>query len=160
MAIDHIITEHGSVYKYLPDGRTQRHNKIKDKLYEPQDILVFVPPYAWVLEHAPERIKPEIPEILGNTPEEYSRTISTYIMAPGKKAFVVDGEGKKMTSNAEVSDAERVFLALWDGVSVRIAIPLEKKPAIGYFTFDTRKFENGTRRESHLGNKVIAIVES
>ena len=60
MTIDHIVTEHGSVYQYLPDGRTQRQNKVKDKTYEPQDILVFVPPYEWVAENAPDNIKKHI----------------------------------------------------------------------------------------------------
>jgi len=155
MAIDHIITEQGSVYKYLPDGRTQRHNKVKDKLYEPQDVLVFVPSFERAIAAAPEDVKPK----LGANEQEYSKMISTYIMAKGKKAFVIDENGNKITSNEEAKQAERVLLALCNGTATDITIPVLTKPRLGFFTFDTRKYENGTRRESHLGNRVVEIVD-
>ncbi|MBA3064250.1 hypothetical protein FP803_02320, partial [Candidatus Woesearchaeota archaeon] len=35
--IDYIETEKGSMYKYLPDGRTQRFKKAEGRYYEPQN---------------------------------------------------------------------------------------------------------------------------
>lgn len=43
-----IITEKGSVYRYLPDGRTQRYKAITNVLNEPMDVMVFVPPWELI----------------------------------------------------------------------------------------------------------------
>lgn len=44
--IDYVETEKGSVYTYLPDGRTQRFKKAANETYSPQDAIVFIPDWG------------------------------------------------------------------------------------------------------------------
>ena len=156
MTIDRIVTEKGSIYRYLPNGKTQRYKKIDDSLQNHQDILVFVPPYDWVKQNSPENVRDK----LGRNEKEYIRMIETYIFVQGKKARIVDSSGKKLASNEEVRQTEgQVFLALGTETETDLAIPVSKEAKLEFYAFDTRKFENGTLRESHLGHKVVEIIE-
>ena len=57
--------------------------------------------------------------------------------------------------------SKRVFLAFADGENAGFFIPVTGTPRLGYYIFDTRKFqkEQGWYRESHFGNRVVEIRE-
>jgi hypothetical protein len=157
-AIDRAITEKGSEYKFLPDGRTQRFKKIEGKQYEPQDALVFVPDFEWVKKNAPEKIL----KLLGENKAQYEQTLLSYVQGKGKKIYIIDKTGKKLEKNKDILAAEgQVFLTFGDKDKVDFSIPVAKEPKIGFYTFDTRKYKEGDeyKRERHLGNRIIEIVE-
>ena len=157
-AIDYIITEKGSEYKYLPDGRTQRFKKVENKYYEPQDALVFVPDFEWIKKNAPEKIL----KLLGENETQYIQGLLEYIQGKGKKNYIVNKTGKKLEKNKDIADEDgQVFLTFGDKDKVDFLIPVAREPKKGFYTFDTRKYkENGEhKREKHLGNKIKEIVE-
>jgi len=163
--VNYIETEKGSVYRYLPDGRTQRYKKVEGKHYEPQDAMVFIPDWAWVSKNAPD----DVLKKLGENGTQYNQTILEYAQLKGNKIYIIDEKGNKMETNQSIKETEGpVFL--WfghtetanekDKLVQDFAIPVSLKPEKGYYTFDTRKYktEEGTRREMHIGNKVKDIA--
>jgi len=150
-----VTTAQGSVYRYLPDGRTQRYQTIFDVLHEPQDILVFVPNFDWVQKHAPK----DIQEQLGRNATQYMQLLLSYVQGHGKKRYIIDQNGRKLRSNKEVDEFGRVYLTLGDASKVDFYIPVFPFPRLGFSTFDTRKYKvNGEYfRERHLGNNVVDI---
>lgn len=153
-----VITAKGSIYEYLPDGRTQRFQTIEGIKHDPQDALVFVPDYEWVKKNA----SPGMLNILGETPAQYNQTLLEYAQGKGKKCYIIDQRGMKLDTNALIAEAEgAIFLAFGDGEKIDFSIPVSRKPKLGYYTFDTRIFEDeeGRKRERHLGNRVIEIIE-
>jgi hypothetical protein len=54
-----LVTAKGSVYTYLPDGRTQRYKAATETLEAPQDLLVFMPPWNTIETKAKE-LYPEV----------------------------------------------------------------------------------------------------
>ena len=91
--LDHIVTEMGSQYKYLDDGRTQRFKAVENDFKRPQDVLVFVPNYEWIKANAPEDY---VRETFGTTSHEYNQTLLSYVLSRGKRCYVVDAEGKSL----------------------------------------------------------------
>lgn len=157
-AIDHIVTEKGSEYNFLPDGRTQRFKKAENKQYEPQDAIVFVPDFEWVKKNAPEKIL----KLLGENKAQYEQMILSYVQGKGKKNYIIDKSGKKLEKNIDITSAEgQVFLTFGDENNVDFSIPVAREPKVGFYTYDTRKYKEGdeTKRERHLGNRIIEIVE-
>lgn len=156
-AIDRVITANGSVYKYLPDGRIQRFKKAEGKLYEPQNMLVFVPDFDWVQKNAPAKVK----ALFGDSPAQYEQTMLEYVQGKGKKNFIVDASGKKLETNEEIAAASGpVFLTFGEGEKIDFFIPVTIKPRLGWYTFDARKYKEGGeyKREVHLGNKVVEVI--
>jgi len=83
-------TAKGSVYRYLPDGRTQRYKKAEGKEYEPQDVVVFIPDWNTLSKVASK----EFLASFDNNPLEYEQTVIGYTHTR-KKIYVVDQDGKK-----------------------------------------------------------------
>lgn len=168
--IDRIVTEMGSEYKYLPDGRTQRFKKVENKNEEPQDAIVFVPNYEWIQKNAPQEHLRK--NIFGENEAQYEQIILEYIQKKkgieneGKKVYIIDEKGYKLDTNEEISrTGEKIFL--WFGKETDndkhvedFRIPVTARPTIGYYAFDTSKYKDKSQwmREKHLGNKVIKIV--
>lgn len=156
--IDRIVTERGSEYKFLPDGRTQRFKKVENKKYEPQDALVFVPDFEWIKKHAPKKIF----KLLGESKAQYEQTLLSYVQGKGKKNYIIDKTGRKLEKNKDILSAEeQVFLTFGDENKVDFSIPVAREPKIGFYTYDTRTYKEGNehKRQSHLGNRIIEVIE-
>jgi hypothetical protein len=156
--IDHIETSHGSIYKYLPDGRTQRFKTATGILNEPADAMVFIPHYKWIEENAPEHALNR----LGSNEQEYSRLLISYIIIPGKKVHIVGAgkENKVLEKNREISDyVGQIGLAFGDAYNTDFCLPVARLPKIGFLTYDTTLFQknNGWIRSKHIGHEVIKI---
>ena len=160
-----VTTERGSVYTYLPDGKTIRYKEVADKHSAPQDILVFVPDYEWVKKNAPEKDSPaRICNKYGCDEAQYQNLLLSYIHDDDKSCYVVNKDNKELFSNREVAETEGpVYLLFVDRSELRpkksFHIPVAKKPVIGFSAYDMRRFtESGTSfAQRHLGHKVTQI---
>lgn len=163
--VNYIETEKDSVYRYLPDGRTQRYKKAENKDYEPRDALVFIPDWSWVSKNAPDSVLMK----LGENETQYTQTILEYAQMKGNKIYIVDGKGNKLETNQTIKETERSVFLWFDHTETTgekdklvhdFAVPVSSEAKKGYYTFDTRKYktEEGTKREVHIGNKVKDIV--
>lgn len=156
--IDHIVTAKGSVYTYLPDGTTQRYKKVENKDYEPQSALVFIPDYETLKNSAPDSFK--IEETLGENELQYMQILLGYLHIQGQ-TFIMNEKKEAIYTNDDVQKADRVYLAFVNGTHDDFAIPVSKKPKVGFSTYDTRVYTNeegNERVERHIGNKVVEIV--
>jgi len=158
--VDRIVTAKGSVYKYLEDGTTQRYKKVESKNYEPQNVLVFMPPFEWLKNNTSNE---KLLDELGENHAQYIQTILSYIQEKESKVYVVDRSKKKIETNEEAKNAETgLFLIFGNQEKAHFAIPVSRKPAVDFYTYDSRKFkdEDGQQmRERHLGNKVVEIIQ-
>ncbi len=155
-----IITAKGSVYKYLPDGRTQRYKTATQELSLPQDVLVFIPPWDSIKERA-LRIRPDIFEGI-KSESAFEQLILKFAQIDGHNMVVYNGDRKVITSNAEAAMASDVLLAFIDAQEANksFLLRVSPDPVIGHLTFDTRVFtdeEGRSMRELHIGNKVTEI---
>ncbi len=155
-----ITTAMGSVYKYLPDGRTQRFKTATGELSQPQDTIVFFPPYAMIKDWA-MKAYPEIFKGIENE-AQYEATLVEYVHGGNKTIRVTDQTGKELANNAEAAKAERVLAALVDkdDSTQSFYLPVSREPRIGYNTYDTTKYKDEneqTMRDKHLGNKVVDV---
>ncbi len=155
-----VTTAKGSVYTYLPDGRTQRFKKVTNELHEPQDVLVFIPPWELIKDEAPKLY----PKIFSNieSPGYYQEILLEYAQYPGRTIRPVDEKGSLVESNKQAKEASRVFLAFIDknNPDLSFTLPVSINPKPGWNSFDTRKFvdKNGEEfRERHIGNEVVNI---
>lgn len=155
-----VKTAQGSVYTYLEDGRTQRYKETTGELKEPQDILVFIPPW----EKLAEKAKELYPVIFKNIHNEadFNDTLLPYVKHKGQAIRPTDKNGKEILSLDELEEDEEVFLHFvdQDDAGHNFFLPVSKEPAVGYNTFDTRKYvdeDGNAMREGHIGNKVIDI---
>lgn len=158
--IDTVVTSHGSTYRYLEDGTTQRYKKAEGKEYDPQPVLVYIPNYDWLHERLPEVVGK-----LGENEGIYEEVLLEYAQAKGKTMCVVDQDGRKLETNEEVSEAldhGTIAVAFMTGNTVDFLLPTTNEPRMGFYTFDTRKYideESGElMRERHLGHKVVGIT--
>lgn len=159
-AVESVVTAKGSVYNYLEDGTTQRFKTTENKHYEPQSALVFVPDYETLKRIAPNDF--DIEKVLGENQIQSDQRMLEYTRGKGFKNYIVNAEGKKLETNQEINNEQGpIFLTFGNKNHVDFAIPVSRKPKLGFKTFDTRKYkdqESGeTKRESHLGNPVIEI---
>ena len=158
-----VFTERGSVYRYLPDGRTQRFQTATGKLHEAQDTLTFIPPYDSIKEQA-LRLYPSVFRGVEST-AQYEQLLLEYAQLENRTIRVMDQGSIELATNAEIEAAERAFLAFIDrdNSGNGFTLPVSKEPKLGYLTFDTKKYkgEDGkTYRERHIGNRVIDIKYS
>lgn len=156
-------TARGSVYRYLPDGRTQRSKMASGEVFEPQDIIVFIPPYGQVINKATE-LYPEIFKGIKNE-VQFRQILLEYSQLSGRTIRIVNSEGVELTTPQELKETDRVFLNFIDknNSNRNFFLPASKEPKIGYATYDTRKFTNEegeTLRVRHIGNDVIDIKYS
>ncbi len=155
-----IETSKGSVYSYLPDGRTQRFKKASSEQLEPQDVLVFVPPWKYIAE----KTLATYPDTMSGIENEtiFIETLLEYAQRGEKTIRLIDEAGREVLDNKGAQEAQQIFMALIDkkDESKPIYIPVGKRPALGWLTFDTRKYtepDGSTMREKHLGNTVVKI---
>lgn len=155
-----ITTAKGSVYTYLPDGRTQRYKKTTGEIMEPMDIMVFVP--AW------DVIKYKIPKVYErffkhiHTDFEYDQLILEYLHNKDKAIYITDENGKFLKTQEEVDSAARVYIACVskNDVNDGFYLPVVKDARIGFSTLDMKFWidDKGLEmRVRHLGNKVVDI---
>lgn len=153
-------TSRGSVYEYLPDGRVQRFKTATQEQLEPQDAIVFIPPWDMVKGGA----KKNYPEVFEFIDDEglYESLLLEHVHSPDFTMRIVDGSGNELLSNAEIQSADRVYVSCINRKEPKKSfyLPVSKDPKIGYQTYDTTKYiaEDGkTYRNKHLGNKVVEI---
>ena len=134
-------TAKGSVYTVLPDGRTQRFKTATKEQNEPQDLTVFV------------KFKDAAQE------QDFLEGVQRSETS-GTKVYVIDKQGNKYDTNAQVAGKDVRLALVKDGKVIDTA-ETSTTPKIGYNAFDQRRFEkDGEKyREAHLGNKVVKINE-
>lgn len=160
--VEMVETAEGSTYRYLSDGTTQRFKKVEGRDYEPQAALVYVPPFEWVKQYA----SPEMLEKMGKEDYIYEDNLLHYVQNPykdGNKVYIVDAIGKKIETNEEIKNAKgQIYLAFLKDGKTDFFIPVSHKPVVGFYTFDTRTYNDEKTgehmRERHLGNQVVNIV--
>ena len=153
-------TAMGSIYTYLPDGRTKRFKTATNESMEAQDICVFIPPFEKIAKDA-KRLMPDIFEKI-QTQSQFEQLLLGHIHYKGYTVLVVDGDRNEINSHDEFKKAQNVFLAFIDTKNPKnsFTLPVSKDPVVGYNTFDTRFFNDASgvpKREVHIGNKVIEI---
>ncbi|MES2060143.1 MAG: hypothetical protein V4438_03870 [Patescibacteria group bacterium] len=155
-----VTTSHGSIYNYLPDGRTQRFKTAEQKMSEPQDTLVYIPPW----EKIKEKAKEAYPKVFGSIEDavDYAQLLLKFAQTESYTMRVVDETGKELKSNAETAEAKRVLICFVDKKNIQDSfyLPVSIEPKVGYQTYDTRKYkdEHGeTLRQRHVGNEVTEI---
>lgn len=155
-----VSTTKGSVYKYLPDGKTQRFKTATGELQKPQDVLVFIPPWDLIREKAGLMY----PQIFGSVENEiaYEQTLLQFAQLSGKTIRVVDEKGKELNSNAEVQTVKQAFILCVDkeDSSKSFFLPVGRRPVSGWYTYDKRRYsdEKGEQwHEKHIGNKVVEV---
>ena len=153
-----IITAKGSKYTYLDDGRTQRYKKVSNETSEPQDLLVFIPPWEKIRESAISHY-PHIFKGIENQ-VQFEQVVLDY-MHKGKTIRPVNKEGKVLETTQKLAAGEEIFLAFINKEDGNVFhLPVSKRPKIGWLTFDTRLYtdESGAiMRERHIGNAVTRI---
>ncbi len=155
--IDFVETAKGFIYRYLPDGRTQRFETAENKTHEPQNALVFVPPYDRAQKNAPGTMR----DALGENELIYEEILLSYVQGKEKKCHIINKKGDKLETNTEIFRAQgQIFLTFGDKEKVDFYIPVSRTPILGWYAYDTRKYRTGDGhlRESHLGHKVVKIA--
>jgi hypothetical protein len=156
-----LVTAKGSVYTYLPDGRTQRYKAATETLEAPQDLLVFMPPWNTIETKAKE-LYPEVFEGVENE-TQFEQLLLEYMAKDGTKTIRPAVDGQEIYSLVDTDLEDQVFLNFIDKVRKRVdfVLPTSREPKVDYSTFDARKYvdeETGeTMRERHIGNKVVNI---
>lgn len=157
--IDEVITEKGSVYKYLPDGRTQRYKKVEDKNHESQDALVYIPNFEWMKKNAS---KENLEKIVGeyNSSSGFEQELLHYVHDSGKVVQISGISGEPLNTNHEIAAYKnQIFLNFGENGKTHFSIPVSRKPKVGFNTFDTRTYKKDGNiwTEKHIGNKVATI---
>lgn len=158
--IDSIITARGSVYRYLPDGTTQRYKTAEQREYDPQTAIVFVPDYETIKKSAPSSFNTDA--ILGKNETQYEQSLLEKVQSKGSRNYIVNAKGSKLdTKEAIEQETGPIFLTFGSDGKVDFFLPVSIKPKVGYYTFDTHKYKDAQdgqwKRERHLGNKVTKI---
>ena len=158
--IESVVTAKGSVYRYLPDGTTQRYKTVEKKEYNPQTAIVFVPDYETIKKIAPSSFN--IDFVLGDNEAQYEQSLLEKVQGKGSRNYIVNAQGVKLeTKEAIEKETGPIFLTIGSDEKVDFFLPVSTKPKVGYYTFDTRKYQDlqdgQWKRERHLGNKVTEI---
>jgi len=156
-----IVTEQGSIYRWLPNGTTQRFRVAINTLLEPQDAIVFIPPYqllkiSYSNQNAFERI-------FWENELKFEQLILKYAQTKWHIIHIVSCTGKRLETNQEISWEKNIYLAFWKkwDTSYHFHFPVSKEAKIWYYTFDTRTYTDGTweqMTERHIWNKVREII--
>jgi len=94
----------------------------------------------------------------------YEQTLLEYAQGQNKKCRIIDKEGNRIGTNKEAFEAfetkGQLYIALCNGDDVDFWIPASRIPRLGFYTYDTRKFEKDGQwlRESHMGHEVVRIA--
>ncbi len=154
-----LTTSKGSIYTYLPDGRTQRYKTKAKELCEPQDVIVFIP--SW--EEIKEGAQKNYPEIFGGIENtlQYEQLILEFAQTHGFTIHIVDGEGRLLLKNEDIENVERAFAHFIDKGNNRnnFFLPVRTVPKVGDYTYDSRYYKDGesNMHEQHIGNRVEEI---
>lgn len=156
-----ITTSKGSIYTFLPDGRTQRYKTAEGKMEAPQDLLVFIPPWENITQKAKE-LYPEIFSSIDNA-IQFEQLLLEYMVKGSPKTIRPAMDGNETYSLESTPPEATVFLNFINKDTKRVdfALPTSREPKIGYSTFDARRFldsaDNIVKRERHIGNKIVSI---
>jgi hypothetical protein len=156
-----LTTAKGSIYTYLPDGRTQRYKKATETLEAPQDLLVFIPPFEKVIDKARELYPNFFTNIENDT--QFQQLLLEYMTKDGTKTIRPGADQQEIYSLIGTPRDLQVFLYFIDKIKNKVdfILPTSREAKIGYNTFDARKFyDEGAKqhmRERHIGNKVVSI---
>lgn len=134
-------TSQGSIYKYLPDGRTQRYKTAEGKGYDPQDLTSFVKFKDLEQEQ----------RFLSGVQEGYRN---------GTKVYLIDKNGKIYNRNEEAAGKDvKLALVNYKTGEVIETAKTTLTPEKGYKVFDQRRYKEGSQefREKHLGNEITKI---
>lgn len=159
--IESFKTEKGSIYSYLPDGRTQRYKTFDRTLHNPSDAIVFVPDYKTSQAMASKDLLNK--RIFGKDEQEYTKVLLSYMggSPKSKQAFIINKNGKILTSNKEINteSGNVYFAALNEKGGYDFVLAVSKIPKAGYNAFDMKFLgEDGSKVISrHLGHKVTKI---
>lgn len=152
------MTDHGSVYQYLPNGKTERFKTATGERHPEQDILIFIPPWR-ILEEEAKKIYPNLAGIDNET--IFHEALLEFVHKKDKFSGVIDENGKELFSNAEIVKAKQAYLACFDMQNSKqdFKLPVGRYPAPGWFTYDSRFCEQDGKkiRKSHIGNKVTQV---
>ncbi len=153
-------TAKGSVYRYLPDGRTQRFKAATGELEESQDVMVFIPPLEAIQNQA-KKLYPELSEVF-DSPIQYNQFLLNYVHGKEKTVRISDAKGNELGTNEEIRKAGKVFLHFIDKTkhSSDFSLPVFNEPKIGFQTYDSRRFvgkDGEPMKEHHIGNIVTDI---
>ena len=155
-----ITTAQGSTYMYLEDGRTQRFKQATGEMKEPQDLLVFLPPWEEIADKAAS-LYPEIFNGIENQPQ-YEQIMLAYAQTSGKTMRPMNAQGQVIGKLSDIEEGEQVFVAFVNKETGKtdFHLPVAKMPKIGWNAFDTRVYQDkdgNTMRERHIGNQVTDI---
>lgn len=166
--IDKVVTSRGSVYSYLEDGRTQRFKTATKELNEPQDVLVYIPPYESLIKR--DYWSKYLKDKNINSSEDYENKLIQYTRI-GKTILVTNEDGDELGTNQSIyqsrEEGKPPFIQLIDksgsGKTTDFYFPVSPTPKIGWLTFDSRRYtdkESGKQlHEKHIGNAVVEIHE-
>ena len=156
-------TAMGSIYEYLPDGRTQRFKTVENDRKKPMDQIVFIPPWDVIKDEA----RKNYPKIFQGIEGEglYESLLLEYIHDRNKTIRITDNKGKELSNNQEIQATEHALIFCLDKSNPENSFYLRvsKEPRVGFLTFDTSKYKGSdgkTYRDKHIGNKVIDIEYS
>jgi hypothetical protein len=135
--IESFETSKGSIYRVLPNGKTQRFKTATNELNEPNDLIVFV------------KFK--------STDQEQD-FLSAQNRQNGQKLYVVDTKGNTYDTNVQVKGKDVKLAIVKDGKVIE-TVETSLEPKIGYNTFDQRRYvdKGESYRSTHLGNEVTKI---
>jgi hypothetical protein len=160
--VEKFETSRGSVYTFLDDGRVSRFKTKTNEQMDPQDIIVFIPDFDFLKEILDSDILSKI----GRDEEEVSETILAYIHGQqgDKHVYIVNEKGEFVKNQEDLQKAQKLALVLLDQKDGEIhryaAMPVSRRPRIGFSTFDMSFYKNDKGEERvrrHLGNTVTKI---
>ncbi len=140
-------TEKGSVYKYTPEGHSERW-KFDGSHHEPMGIAVFV-------EDTPASL-----DVLTRLNTEQSH------LPPDqrKRAYVVeftDNKARKIYDINDVTNPDRLFFAMINGNHKIVQhTPVSLQPKVGTRVFEISKSADGKSTTRHPGHKVSEVITS
>src|SRR3989344_6544896 len=135
------VTEMGSVYRRLPDGRFERFKTVEGKVHKPADVTVFVPCFEWVNKegNVPEKYR----RFFGGDETDYIQILQDRIGPEGRRAYVVDGvdgvNRRELKSFDEVNEVKGpLYLVCGNEKRLDFYVPVSRDVKKGYFPFEIR----------------------
>jgi len=155
------LTEKGSVYSYLPNGKVQRFKTSENLIKTPYDITVFIPDFDWLVRNGPK----EKWRQYAKNPLEYSGNLTDYAYANGRKLTICDRDGNKTLENSQLNTEKDRFVAFCrqykDSVKVDFHLPVSRFPQLGFrpyeFSYSQINKNGEAKKEHHLGHSITSI---